>query len=77
VVAALKDQNAYVRCAALLVLERVGKRVPEEVYPSLLEMTWADPYPNARKYATRTLLTLKGIQLGDEYGNEGEYFTGE
>ncbi len=77
VVAALGDQNAYVRCAALLVLERMGKRVPEVVYPKLLEMSFSDPYPNARKYATRTLLTLKGLQLGEENGDEGVDFIGE
>ncbi len=77
VVAALTDENPYVRCAALLVLERMGNRVPEEVYPTVMQMTWADPYPNARKYATRALLTLKGIQLGEAHGDWGEDFTGE
>jgi HEAT repeat protein len=77
VVAALSDPNAYVRCAALLVLERMGNRVPEGVYLSLLRMTWADPFPNTRKFATKALLMLKGMQPGDEYSDEGEDFPGD
>jgi HEAT repeat protein len=78
IVAALSDQNPYVRCAALLVLERMGSnRVPEEVYPKLLEMTWTDSYPNARKYATKTLFILKGIPPGKAHDFPGEEFTGE
>lgn len=65
VVQALDDQNPYVRCAALLVLERVGSaRVPETVYPKLITMTAMETHINARKYATRTLLVLKGILPG-------------
>jgi len=78
IVAALKDQNPFVRCAALLVLERMGSnRVPEEVYPTLLEMAGVDPYPNARKYANRAILTLKGFSLGRAHDHPGEEFTGE
>lgn len=57
VIPARKDQNASVRCAALLVLERMGDRVPEEVLPALLRMPWADSHPNVRQYATQALLT--------------------
>ncbi len=45
--------------------------------PTVLRMTWADPYPNARKFATKALLTLKGIWPGEEQGNEGEDGTGD
>lgn len=75
VVAALQDQNAYVRCAALLVLERMGNRVPEEVYPAVLRMSLADPYPTARQLATKALRTLKGIQPGAEDDNEDKDYT--
>lgn len=76
VVQALDDANPYVRCAALLVLERVGgERVPEEVYPKLVEMTATETHINARKYATRTLLILKGILPGQAYGYPGGEFT--
>lgn len=77
VVPALDDSNAYVRCAALLVLERMGSRVPEEVYPTLLRMTQADPYPKARMYATWTLLALKGLPPGKEDWGESQDFTVE
>jgi HEAT repeat protein len=76
VVQALDDQNPYVRCAALLVLERMGSsRVPETVYPKLVEMTATETHMNARKYATRTLLLLKGIFPGRVYDIPGEDFT--
>jgi HEAT repeat protein len=77
VIAALNDQNPYVRCAALLVLERMGSpRVPEEVYPILLTMASLDPYPNARKYANKAILTLKGFSPGTAHDFPGEEFTG-
>ncbi len=61
-VRALDDEGPYVRCAALLVLERMGsERVPTEVYPKLQEMAALDPYINARKYAARALALLKGL----------------
>lgn len=75
---ALADQNAFVRCAALLVLERMDSdRVPQEVYLKLQEMASLDTYPNARKYANRALLTLKGFSLGAAHEYPGEEFTGE
>lgn len=61
VVRALDDPGPYVRCAALLVLERMGgERVPPDTHPKLEEMAAADP-SNARKYAIRTLALLKGL----------------
>jgi len=74
---ALDDQNPYIRCAALRVLERMDKRVPEALYPKILEMAAMDPYPNARKYANRTMLILKGFSLGHAHDYPGEEFTGE
>ena len=57
VVAALGDPNPYVRCAALLVLEHMGRdRVPEEVDRTLQEMSATEPHVNARKYAVKTLI---------------------
>jgi vesicle coat complex subunit len=76
VVVALDDQNPYVRCAALRVLEQMGDRVLETVYLKLLEMASIDPYPNARKGANRTILTLKGFPLGKAHDYPGEEFTG-
>lgn len=75
---ALDDPNPYVRCAALLVLERMGsERVPADVYPRLVEMTATETHINARRYATRTLLILKGILPGQAYGySSGEYTEG-
>lgn len=75
---ALSDPNPYVRCAALLVFERVeSTRVPEEIYQTLLEMAALDPYPNARKFANKTVLILKGFQPGEAHHYPGEEFTGE
>lgn len=75
VVQALDDQNPYVRCAALLVLERMGSdRVPETAYPKLVEMAATETHMNARKYATRTLLILKGILPGQIDDSPGEEF---
>jgi HEAT repeat protein len=73
ITAALRDTNAYVRCAALLVFERMeSSRVPEDTYQILLEIAAMDPYPNARKFANKTILTLKGFQLG-----RGHRFSGD
>jgi len=77
-VQALDDQNPHVRCAALLVLERMGSdRVPPTVYPKLLEMTATEPHINARKYAVKTLFVLKGIPPGSAHDFPGEEFMGE
>lgn len=78
ITAALKDPNPYVRCAALLVFERMdSSRVPAGVYQILLEMAALDPYPNARKFANKTILTLKGFPLGRAHEYPGEEFDGE
>ncbi len=62
VVRALDDPGPYVRCAALLVLERMGsERVQLELHPKLQAMASSDTYPNARKYAVRTLALLNGL----------------
>ena len=77
-VQALGDPNPYVRCAALRVLERMeSKRVPEEVFKTMLEMAAWDPHPNARKFAKRAILTLRGFSLGHAHDYPGEEFTGE
>ncbi len=66
VVRALDDPGPFVRCAALLVLERLGsERVPPEVYPKLQKMASSDP-SNARKYAARALSLLKGLPPPEE-----------
>jgi hypothetical protein len=52
-------------------------RVPEKVYQTLLEMAALDPYPNARKYANKTLLVLKGFQPGKAHDYPGEEWTSE
>jgi HEAT repeat protein len=60
-VRALDDPGPYVRCAALLVLERLGsERVSPDIHPKLEEMATLDP-SNARKYAARALALLKGL----------------
>ena len=72
VVQALDDQNPYVRCAALLVLGRMGgERVPRDVHPKLSEMASFDTYPNVRKYANKTILTLNGAAKSARDGNSG------
>ena len=78
VVAALGDPNPYVRCAALVVLERMGRdRVPEEVDRTLQEMASTESHVNARKYAIKTLFVLKGVPPGKAHDHPGEVFTGE
>jgi HEAT repeat protein len=73
VVQALDDPNPYVRCAALTVLEQMGRaRVPASVDQKLQEMAALEPHVNARKYAIKTLFVLKGMQPGSAHEYPGE-----
>lgn len=62
VAAALIDSLYYVRCAALETLSFMGERVPSSLYPSLQEMSGADPSSQVRLRATRALLLLHGMR---------------